>query len=114
MEPKSNSIKWSMFLKYGLTKVISHKTVETGGKTLVNYVWCKVCANGQNTWSDFTYMILHTHLMYGKNHICNSKIHIMKNHIRLFDNSNWSEDGWAREDKSCNCIHYNCAILWWR
>ena len=28
-----------MFLIYGLTEVISHRTVETGGKT-----WCKVCA----------------------------------------------------------------------
>ena len=44
MEPEGNSIKLSMFLKYGLTKVISHKTVETGGKTLINYVWCEVCA----------------------------------------------------------------------
>ena len=45
MEPKGNSIdELSMFLKYGLTEVISHKTVETGCKTLVNYVWCKVCA----------------------------------------------------------------------
>ena len=42
MEPKGNSIKLSMFLKYGLTKVIGHKTVEIGGKTLVNYVWWKV------------------------------------------------------------------------
>ena len=44
MEPKGNSIELSTFLKYGLTKVIGHKTVEAGGKTLVNYVWCKVCA----------------------------------------------------------------------
>ena len=44
MEPKDNSIKLSTFLKYGLTKVVHQKTVETGGKTLVNYVWCKVCA----------------------------------------------------------------------
>ena len=44
MEPKGNSIELSTFLKYGLTEVISHKTVETGGKTLVNYVSCKVCA----------------------------------------------------------------------
>ena len=44
MEPKGNSIESSMFLKYGLTEVIGHKTVETGGKTLVNYVWCKVFA----------------------------------------------------------------------
>ena len=44
MEPKGNSIELSTFLKYGLTEVISHKTVETGGKMLVNYVWCKVCA----------------------------------------------------------------------
>ena len=53
MEPKGNSIELSTFLKYGLTEVISHKTVETGGKTLVNYVWCKVCAkfkfNGTNS-----------------------------------------------------------------
>ena len=41
MEPKGNSIKLSTFLKYGLTKVVHQKTVETGGKTLVNYVWCK-------------------------------------------------------------------------
>ena len=40
MEPKGNSIELSTFLKYGLTK----ETVEAGGKTLVNYVWCKVCA----------------------------------------------------------------------
>ena len=25
-------------------KEIAHKTVETGGKTLVNHVWCKVCS----------------------------------------------------------------------
>ena len=43
MEPKGNSIELSTFIKYGLTKVIGHKTVETGGKTLVNYIWCKVC-----------------------------------------------------------------------
>ena len=41
MEPKGNSIELSTFLKYGLTEVIGHKTAETGGKTLVNYVWCK-------------------------------------------------------------------------
>ena len=44
MEPKGNSIELSTFLKYGLTEVISHKTAEAGGKILVNYVWCKVCA----------------------------------------------------------------------
>ena len=44
MEPKGNSIELSTFLKHGLTEVIIHKTMETGGKTLVNYVWCKVCA----------------------------------------------------------------------
>ena len=44
MEPKGNSIELSTFLKYGLTEVIGHKTLETGGKTLVNYVWCKVFA----------------------------------------------------------------------
>ena len=44
MEPKGNLINLSTFLKYGLTKVIGHKTVETGGKTLVNYAWCKVSA----------------------------------------------------------------------
>ena len=44
MESKDYSIKLSTFLKYGLTKVIGHKTVETGVKTLFNYVWCKVCA----------------------------------------------------------------------
>ena len=44
MKPKGNSIELSMFFKYGLTEVIGHKTVETGGKTLVNYVWCEVCA----------------------------------------------------------------------
>ena len=44
MEPKGNSIKLSMFLKCGLTEVIGYKTVETGGKTLVNCVCCKVCA----------------------------------------------------------------------
>ena len=42
MELKGNSIELSTSLKYGLTE--GHKTVETGGKTLVNYVWCKVCA----------------------------------------------------------------------
>ena len=53
MEPKGNSIELSTFLKYGLTEVISQKTVESGGKTLVNYAWCKVCAkfkfNGTNS-----------------------------------------------------------------
>ena len=44
MEPKGNLIELSTFLKYGLTEVIGHKTVETGGKTLVKYVWCKVYA----------------------------------------------------------------------
>ena len=44
MEPKSNSIELSKFLKYSLTEVIGHKTVETGGKTLVYYIWCKVFA----------------------------------------------------------------------
>ena len=44
MEPKGNSIELSTFLKYGLIEVIGHKTVETGGKTLLNYVWCKVSA----------------------------------------------------------------------
>ena len=53
MEPVDKSIELSTFLKYGLAEVIGHKTVETGGKTLVNYVWCKVCAkfkfNGTNS-----------------------------------------------------------------
>ena len=44
MEPKGNSMELSSFLKYGLNKLIGHKSVETGGKTLANYVWCKVCA----------------------------------------------------------------------
>ena len=44
MELKGNSIELSTSLKYGLTEVIGHKTVETRGKTLVNYVWCKVRA----------------------------------------------------------------------
>ena len=44
MEPKGNSIELRTFLKYGLNEIIGHKTVETGDKTLVNYVWCKVCA----------------------------------------------------------------------
>ena len=43
MEPKGNSIELNTFLKYGLTELIGHKTVETGGKSLVKYVWCKVC-----------------------------------------------------------------------
>ena len=60
--------------------------LDVGLETNIHKAAC-LC-NGQNTRSDFTYMILHTHLMYGKNHICNSKIHVMKNHIRLFDNSN--------------------------
>ena len=42
MEPKGNLIELSTFLKYDLTEVIGHKTAEKGGKTLVNYVWCKV------------------------------------------------------------------------
>ena len=37
-------IQLNKLLKYDLTKAIGHKTVETGGKTLVNYVRCKVCA----------------------------------------------------------------------
>ena len=45
MKPKGKLIdKLSMFLKYGLTEVISHKTVETGGKIWITYVWCTVCA----------------------------------------------------------------------
>ena len=44
MEPEDKSIELSTFLKYGLTELIGHKTVETGGKTLVNYVWYEVCA----------------------------------------------------------------------
>ena len=35
MEPRGNLIELSTFLKYGLTEVTSHKTVETGGKTLL-------------------------------------------------------------------------------
>ena len=42
MKLKGNSIELSTSLKYGLTE--GHTTVETGGKTLVNYAWCKVCA----------------------------------------------------------------------
>ena len=45
MKPKGKLIdKLSMFLKYGLTEVISHKTVETGCKIWITYVWCTVCA----------------------------------------------------------------------
>ena len=44
MEPKGNLIELSTFFKYGLTEVIGHKAMETGCKTLLNYVWCKVCA----------------------------------------------------------------------
>ena len=44
MEPKSNLIELSMPLKYGLTDVIGHKTMEIGAKTLINHVWCKACA----------------------------------------------------------------------
>ena len=48
MEVKGNSIELSTFLKYGLTDVIGHKTLEKEGKTMVNFIWCKVCANFQN------------------------------------------------------------------
>ena len=35
MEPKGNSIELSTFLKYCITKVKGHKTVEAGGKTQI-------------------------------------------------------------------------------
>ena len=41
MEPKGNLTELSLFLKYGLTKVIGHKSMEIESKTLVNYIWCK-------------------------------------------------------------------------
>ena len=48
MEVKSNSVELSTFLKYGLTDVIGHKTLEKEGKTMVNFIWCKVCAKFNN------------------------------------------------------------------
>ena len=49
MEPEENSIKLSTFLKFGLTEVIRHKTVQTGGKTLVNYVSALAFISGTNS-----------------------------------------------------------------
>ena len=43
MEVKGNTIELSTFLRYGLTEVIGHKSLEKEGKTLINLVWCKIC-----------------------------------------------------------------------
>ena len=41
---KGNKVELSMFLSWGKQDVFGYKTEELGGKTLVNFVWCKVCA----------------------------------------------------------------------
>ena len=48
MEVKGNSIEPTTFLKYGLTDVIGHKTLEKEGKTMVNFIWCKICVKFKN------------------------------------------------------------------
>ena len=54
MDKKGNSVLLSTFLSYETTSgdkmsdFIGHKTTEKDGKILVNFVWCKVCAQYKN------------------------------------------------------------------
>ena len=41
---KGSSVELSTFLRYQSSDVLGYKTLEKDGKTLVNFVWCKVCA----------------------------------------------------------------------
>jgi len=52
MENKGNSLSLSTFLNYQVSSFIGYKTVEKNGATLVNFVWCKMCAKYKNEISN--------------------------------------------------------------
>ena len=41
---KGNSLALSTFLSYGVTDIIGYRSIEKDLKTVVNFVWCKLCA----------------------------------------------------------------------
>ena len=41
---KGNMVELTTFKSWGKCDVIGHKTVDVNGKTMVNFVWCKICA----------------------------------------------------------------------
>ena len=38
------SVELYTFEKYGKSAIIGHKTIDKDNKTLVNFIWCKLCA----------------------------------------------------------------------
>ena len=48
---KGNQVKLFTFEQWGVSDVIGYKTVENRGQTMVNFIWCKVCAENKDMLS---------------------------------------------------------------
>ena len=47
--PAGNMVELSTFISWEKSSSIGHKTItKPNGKTMVNFVWCKVCARYDN------------------------------------------------------------------
>ena len=48
MNPKGNQANLQTFMKYGKSDIIGFKTTQDNGKTMVNFIWCKVCERNKD------------------------------------------------------------------
>ena len=48
MNPKGNQVELQTFMKYGKSDIIGFKTMQDNGKTMVNFIWCKVCERNKD------------------------------------------------------------------
>ncbi len=48
MNAKGNHVELQTFIKYGKSEIICFKTTRESGKTLVNFIWCKVCERNKD------------------------------------------------------------------
>ena len=46
---KGNTVSLQTFQTYEANDVIGYKTINTEGKIMVNFAWCKLCAKHRNT-----------------------------------------------------------------
>ena len=49
MTGNGNKIELSTFEKYGKSEIIGYKRVEENGKSLVNFIWCKLCVKHKDS-----------------------------------------------------------------
>ena len=45
---KGHQVKLFTFQEWGVLDVIGYKTLENCGQTMVNFIWCKVCAENKD------------------------------------------------------------------